>query len=296
LSDNPTPSLQVFSAAVAWLPPYAYTDRPVLGAISGQRATLLVDAGNSEAHARWFMSELATLRRAPARYTALTHWHWDHVFGASTLNLPLIAHFETHRRLVEMAGLDWSDAALDERVQSGIEIEFCRDRMKRELPDRSGLVIQVPDILIRTQLTLDLGGITCQILPVGGDHSSDSTVMYVPEERFMFIGDCLSEDYYSGHLSYTTAKLFPLLNELLGREVDFYLEGHAPAPIPRQQMEADARFLRKIGETVDRIGLDRPRVLETLPGVLGQALDATALEVADAFLAGLAKTQRCRLG
>ena len=54
-------------------------------------------------HARLFLDELARSGRAPARFLALTHWHWDHVFGIAELNLPTIAQRETHQRVAEMA-------------------------------------------------------------------------------------------------------------------------------------------------------------------------------------------------
>lgn len=288
VSAIPT-QLNSISAHVVWLAPYPPTDRPVLGAVSGEHGTLLVDAGNSAAHARLFLSEFARLGRAPARFLALTHWHWDHVFGADEIDLPTFAHPETRRKLAEMAHMDWRDAALDRRVKEGSEIAFCRDRMKMELPDRSRLVIRLPEIIVSSRVTLDLGGVSCQIEPVGGDHSPDSMIVSVPEDRVMFIGDCLGEDLYSGPPSYTTAKLFPLLDRLLSEDVDFYLEGHAPQPVSRQEMEEEASFLRKVGQTVDRLGPDRALVLETLPAMMDAPLDADTIEVADAFLSGLQK-------
>ncbi|GAB4428720.1 MAG: hypothetical protein Fur0044_26540 [Anaerolineae bacterium] len=48
----PLLGLQKLNRHVYWLPPDDRTDRPILGAITGERATLLVDAGNSPAHAQ----------------------------------------------------------------------------------------------------------------------------------------------------------------------------------------------------------------------------------------------------
>lgn len=31
---------------------------------------------------------------------------------------------------------------------------------------------------------LDLGGITCEMIKIGGCHSDDSTIFYVPEEKY----------------------------------------------------------------------------------------------------------------
>ena len=91
---------------VHWLSADLSTDRPVLGAISGETATLIVDAGNSPVHAALFLQELARLQLAPLKYLVLTHWHWDHVLWDVTINLPTFAHIETKRIVVEMAHLD----------------------------------------------------------------------------------------------------------------------------------------------------------------------------------------------
>ena len=152
--------LNQLSRHVYWLPPDSRTDRPVLGVVSGSNATLLVDAGNSPAHANLLLAEITRLRLPPPAFLVLTHWHWDHIFGAHTLDLPTIASLETRRIVTQMAQLDWSDKALDRRVAEGSEIDFCRTMMKAELPDRSQLVIKPPEIGFTGQIELDLGGVT----------------------------------------------------------------------------------------------------------------------------------------
>ena len=274
---------------VHWLSADSSTDRPVLGAISGESATLIVDAGNSPAHAALFLQELAQLQLAPLKYLVLTHWHWDHVFGTQAINLPSFAHVETKRIVTEMAHMDWSDRALDRRVEEGSEIVFCRDNIQKEMPDRRGLVIRPPEISFDCPIELDLGGVTCQIVPVGGDHDIGSTVVCVAEDKVLFLGDCLSEDYYSGPPSYTTRNLFPLIQRVLGLDADIFLGGHATQPMSRAEMEADLNEMKAIGLEVERIVLDREAVMTALPGVLGAPLNEDQVEVADSFLAGLRK-------
>ena len=112
--------------------------------VVGRRRTLVVDAGASPAHAEALLQEIARAGLDAPTLLAITHWHWDHVFGMATLNLLSLAHTETRRMLTTMAQWDWSDEALDRRVEEGVEIAFCRDMMKKELPDRSALVLEAP--------------------------------------------------------------------------------------------------------------------------------------------------------
>ncbi|GIK37786.1 MAG: Zn-dependent hydrolase [Chloroflexota bacterium] len=274
--------LNQISPHVYWLPPDSTTDRPVLGVVAGERSTLLVDAGNSPAHARLFLAEVARLPVALPQFLVLTHWHWDHIFGAATIGLPTLAHQETRRRLVEMAGWDWSDAALDKRVAAGVEIEFCRDMIKAELPDRSDLILRPPDIAFTRQVELDLGGISAQLIHVGGDHAPDSIIVFIPEERVVFMSDCLAPDLYHPPRRYTPRRLFPLMDQLLRCEADFYLMGHNPEPVSRAELETYTSRLRLIGQLVERLGPNRAAILAELG-----RFDQDDEEDLDCFLAGL---------
>lgn len=269
-----------------WLSPDSTTDRPTLGAIVGRRGTLIVDAGNSPAHAEVLLSELSRLSATPS-FVALTHWHWDHVFGTAALDLPTFAYEETRRIVAEMAAQDWSDAALDARVAAGVEIEFCRDMIKAELPDRSDLVIRPPEISFRDAIELDLGGVTCRIVHVGGDHAADSAVVYVPEDRIVFLGDCLYPAIYAPARHYTTAKLLPLLDRLLSFDAECYLAGHHLQPMTRAEIQAEAALLRTIGGVVDEHGADREAILAALPEALAEPLNEDHIDIVGEFLAGL---------
>jgi len=279
--------LHRLSEHIYTLPPDDATDRPVLGAVVGQRATLVVEAGNSPAHARLLLTGLARLGIRPPSYVVLTHWHWDHVFGASAFEAPVFAHRETKRKVEEQAGLEWSDAALDQRVTEGTEIAFCRDMFKAEWPDRTELQIRPPDVAFDSRLEFDLGGVSCRVQHVGGDHSADSSVVFVPEDGVLFLGDCLSEDLYHNPPDYTVQKLFPLLDALLIFDAGRYVLAHDLAPLPRAEMAALAERLKFIGRTVERLGDQRERIVQQLEAAAGGAPDEESLAMVDAFLAGL---------
>jgi glyoxylase-like metal-dependent hydrolase (beta-lactamase superfamily II) len=186
-----------------------------------------------------------------------------------------------------MSRFDWSDEALDQRVREGLEIEFCRDMLKLELPDRSNLVIRPPDIAFKDELTVHLGDIICQLIHVGGDHAHDSTVAFVPEDRLMFLGDCIYDDLHHGPRRVTTKKLLPLYQRLLSYNADYYLPSHHSEPVTRQALAEECALLTKIGQTVERLGDNRESILAALPQALGCPLEADHVEIADAFLAGL---------
>ena len=285
-----TPKLHQSTEHVVWLAPDDRTDRPIIGAVAGTRGTLIVEAGNSPAHLKLFLNEFAMLGLAPPRFLTATHWHWDHVFGASALDVPFMSHRETRDVVAHMATLDWSDEALDRRVREGSEIEFCRDMMKKEFSEteRLALEIRVPDIAFATQVELDLGGVTCQIVNVGGDHGADNSVVYVPEDKLLFAGDCTAENYYQPPVHYTSEKLFPLLDRLLAFDVELYLFGHNSEVVGREEMCAYAERLKIIGKTVEHLGGQREAIMAELLTLLASELSEDDLESMSSFIAGLA--------
>ena len=274
------------TAHVYWLSPDGTTDRPVLGVVTGANGSLVVDAGNSPAHARVLLDHMAAAGLPAPRFLALTHWHWDHWFGAAAFDVPAIAHAATRRILVEQAAWNWSDAALDARVEQGIEIAFCRDMLKAELPDRRDLVLRAPDVAFTGELTIDLGGVTCRLLHVGGDHAADSVIVHVPEEGIVFLGDCRYDDIYHAPPRLTAATIRSLYDRLLALDAAWYLGGHEPEPIARAALVAESELVRCISAAIDHLGAQREAVLAALRGQAGSPLDEDSVAIADALLAG----------
>lgn len=280
--------LSSHSPRVFWSPPDAERDRPVLGALAGETALLVVDTGASPNHARQFLAGLREVSHVPPRWAALTHWHWDHVFGTATMGLPTIAHVETRRRMLEMAHLDWRDHALDGRVAAGNELAFIADHLKIEMTngERAALSIAIPEITFTGQAAVDLGGLTAQMMHVGGDHSADCSVIFSPEERVAFLGDCFYGGFIGVENFYTLPRLLPLLDVLESLPAEFYFRGHEPDPIPRASFLREVEQIRRISELVENTR-DRKKILLRLPDLLGEPVNEDHLYTVNALLRGL---------
>jgi glyoxylase-like metal-dependent hydrolase (beta-lactamase superfamily II) len=283
--------LRRITQRVSYLPADDTTDRPNLVVVAGSDASLVVDAGNSAAHASLLLQAISQQASPPLRYVVLTHWHWDHVFGLASLDVPAFAHVETRRQVAHQAALDWSDSALDQRVADGTEAAFCRDMIKLELPCRAGLVIRPPEVTYRDGLEVHLGGVTVKVVHVGGDHGADSSVVYVPEERALILGDCLGADLYGGPPAYTQAELFPLLDKLSAFEAEWYLSGHG-RPNSRDALQDYVQPLRVVGELVARYGRDRERIAVGFEQQIGRPMNDDDWWDAGAFMAGLERQGR----
>jgi len=247
-------TFQPVTPHVDWFTPDDRTDRPALGAVHGSAGTLLVEGGASVAHLTSFIRELDRRGRPPAVAIALTHWHWDHSFGSAAARVPVAGHRETARELGLQAGYDWSDAALDQRVADGLEIDFCRDMMKLEIPDRADLEIVVPSVVFDERHAFHLGGVTAVVEHVGGDHAADSCIVFVPEDGVIFLGDCLYQRLHEPP-EYLTITGVRNLTDRLGRfDVSWAIEGHAETIQDAAAFQERLAQLRRAADLVEAHG------------------------------------------
>ncbi|WP_312114106.1 MBL fold metallo-hydrolase [Brevibacillus reuszeri] len=272
---------------VLYLPASHETDRPILAAISGTSRTLIMDAGNSPAHAALFLRGLSVYDLPRTELVALTHWHWDHIFGLSQMNLPAIAHVRTKFEMEKLAEMAWSDAALDQRVEEGIEISFCADMIKKELPGllRNEISIVPPTLVFEDRLEIDLGQVTCILQHVGGDHAQDSIVLYVKETKTLFLGDCLAPDIYTRDWNYSPAAFLELLSKIEAFDADTYVESHS-APMPKSQFQREMNEMKQMAQAVMQNRGDKNAVHAHLTEAFNREWTQTDVELLDYFLNG----------
>lgn len=251
IEDEVNYMLKKLSNRVHYMPHYSETDRPALGLICGDNFSVIVDAGNSPAHAKDFLNLVEKMDIAPVKFVVITHWHWDHIFGIKTMDLLTISHEETKKKIDYLKTLNWDDASLDARVETGEEIEFCSDMIKREMPTREHLELQLPDITFDHKVEMDLGGVTCVVEHVGGVHAHDSSIIYIPYEKIMFLADCVYQDFYSGEWSYNLDELHKLLEKIKKYDTNWYVLGHQD-PKTHAEMWNFFEDLTSIGEIVDQ--------------------------------------------
>ena len=160
------------------------------------------------------------------------------------MDMPSIANFMTYDKVKELQELSWEDKELDERVEAGIEIPFCADAIKLELGSKRKVIIPDPTIIFEKRIKLNLGGVTCIIEHVGGDHSPDSNLLYIPEEKMLFLGDCLYANMYAEKWHYTIEKMCKLLKKIEGYDAEMYFLSHHPAPLTKDEFASFVSLLK----------------------------------------------------
>jgi glyoxylase-like metal-dependent hydrolase (beta-lactamase superfamily II) len=280
--------LQQISNRIYYLPPYQETDRPVLGAIVGDDKTVLIDAGNSSKHAKLFLHQLDE-QQIKGDWLVLTHWHWDHVFGMCEMGMPTISHVMTHHEIKQLQQLSWKDSALDQRVEDGIEIPFCADAMKKELGDDRTIHLPDPDIAFEGQMKLYLGGVTCVMEHVGGDHSSDSIIVYVPEEKVLFLGDCLYANLYAEKWNYTIETTLQLIEKIEKYDVETVFLSHHHAPFNKAEFNSFIQFLKSTAHLTVKHEGNREAIAVELSKQLQRDLNELEIETVGFFVNGFSE-------
>lgn len=201
-------------------------DRPRLGYIKGSKFNIMIDAGNSPAHFNSFKHECQLLGLNQPDFILLTHWHWDHVFGLFGTSIPTICSTLTQDKLIEMSHWKWDDESMKNRLETNEDIEFCDINMRIEYSNPLDIKVRKADIFYDTELRIDLGDRTCIIKRVDNDHAVDSSVIYIPEDKVLFIGDIISPDYHHGEPYYTKNKYDHLIKELFDFDFEYAVHGH----------------------------------------------------------------------
>jgi glyoxylase-like metal-dependent hydrolase (beta-lactamase superfamily II) len=249
--------LHQVSDHVWWYTPDSRTDRASMALVMGDEGRLMLELGASPAHTREFLRAL-TDQGVPLPTSAiLTHWHWDHSFGMEALDIPFAAQRETAKVIQRMSGYDYSDDGLDDLVKRGIEVDFTRDHMVIELDNtqRRNLKLGQPDFIFDEAHHYDLGSATCEVVHVGGDHSADSVVMYIPEDKVLFLGDCFYYTVYEEPNHYTK-EVLTLIEKLESFGAEHYIEGHSNQITPAHEMEQWFSIIKGIFKLIDQHGFE----------------------------------------
>jgi len=227
--------------------PVSETDRPIVAVITGDERSLVIDAGNSSQHAALFLDEVEKHGLRRPDLVVLTHWHWDHIFGMKQMAVPTIATNRTVEEMQKIVDYEWSDEALEERIHQGIEIPFCADAIKLEFGKDRDIEVILPTIRFTGELEINLGGVTCLLRQVENDHSPGSALVYIPEERVLFLGDAMYADIFSDKWNYTVNQTTRLLDTIAEYEADYYVWSHGEA-MAKDAFEQEVHVFRQIIE------------------------------------------------
>ncbi len=281
--------LKLLTPHVYWLPPKKETCRPALGAVSGQQSLLMVDAGNSPAHASEFLEGLHRCILPVPSYLFLTHWRWEHVFGSPVVEALLVASNHTSEHLRETARLDWRDKALDQRVEDGLEADFYRNCLKTEMSnvERGRIKLHLPDISFSQSMDILLENVTCRLIALGDEQTAEASLLYIPGDEVIFLGESLGDVNSCAPHSATPNRFMAMLDKILELPAQIYICSQRSQPLSRAELETEIAMIKKIGKAALDSQGSRPAAISQLKKDWGASLPQDVEAHLDAFLTAM---------
>jgi glyoxylase-like metal-dependent hydrolase (beta-lactamase superfamily II) len=154
------------------------------GLVIGAGRALLVDAGSSLAEGAWLRAQARRLTGGPVTHLALTHPHFDHVFGA--------AEFAE----AQVYAAEGSYVLFDgERGRAELRADAVRNGLAARAADEAAAALVRPgrEVCGRTGLVLG-DGREVLLADVGPAHTGHDLAVVVPGDRpVVFCGDLVEE-------------------------------------------------------------------------------------------------------
>lgn len=201
--------------------------QPNVGIIKLDTQTIVIDAGNGPRHARQVMAAMAGMRFAPIETIIYTHNHWDHTFGANTINpTRIIAHDANITYMQQYAGIDWSPTHIREMQQYPTPETATFRTALTAITDWRDFTICMPTMTFSNTLTLHIDDITLELQHVGGRHADDSIIVKIPEAGVVFLGDCYYPEPMFRRAEGDIDLDLNMLDEIADDAYNIYLDGH----------------------------------------------------------------------
>ncbi|GAB2943218.1 MBL fold metallo-hydrolase [Nonomuraea fastidiosa] len=209
------------------------------GLIVGETGTLLVDTAATEARARRLKDSVSRIAGGPPRVVVNTHHHSDHTFGNFVFaqDSLVLAH---ERCREEMAASGFGLCGLFPGVEWG------------------DLALALPEATYQDRLTLHLGGLRAELIhPPVPAHTTNDTVVWVPERRVLFTGDVVMSGVTPFCLMGSIDGSLRALEWLRTLDAAVIVAGHGQVAGPEVLDEAEAylRWVREVAAEGVRAGL-----------------------------------------
>jgi glyoxylase-like metal-dependent hydrolase (beta-lactamase superfamily II) len=150
---------------------------PNIAIVVGSRATLVVDTGLGAKNGATAARVAAKLAPNNTRlFLTTTHFHPEHAAGEPG--------FPAGTILIRDAV---QQQEMEQHGQEMIAMFSGRSAQNKEL--LAGVVLRPPDVTFSQEATIDLGGVTAQLLWFGGAHTKGDELTFVEPDRTLVSGD-----------------------------------------------------------------------------------------------------------
>ena len=145
--------------------------------IETDEGIVLVDAGRFLSQARYALDEILAVNK-PILGILITHPHTDHYGG-----LPVFAEAAIDNVPIYASQITYDDLKTD--AQGFIE---ARNELHgNDFPNKD--TIPLPNHIVETRDTIELGGLTFEVIDLPDNETITTTLYYLPQQNALFTGD-----------------------------------------------------------------------------------------------------------
>jgi glyoxylase-like metal-dependent hydrolase (beta-lactamase superfamily II) len=207
--------------------------------VVGDSGVLIADGQGSPAATRTMLEQIRTVTSLPVRWYVVGSDHGDHTAGNSELpgGITYVVHEISRAQLVR----DSAAAASGGRGRAG-------------QPPR--VVIVPPRAMTGDRQSLDLGGITVDVLFLGRAHTGGDLMVHLPREKILFMSEAYLNRVFPAMRSAYPDEWVTMLGRALAMDVTRYVPGHGfieePA-VSREELVAYRQALVAVIAEVTRL-------------------------------------------
>lgn len=189
------------------------------GFLVGRTRAAAIDACATEARTRALLAAIGEVTPAPVRTLVNTHHHGDHTHGNSLFDDATIVAHERTREEILAEGKPGTSAL----IRSGTW----------EPVDWGELQVAPPFLTYQTGVDLWVDDLRCEIRHVGTPaHSTNDSVVWIPERRVLFAGDLLFNGGTPFLLAGSVAGAVEAVAALRDLGAETVVPGHGPVTGP----------------------------------------------------------------
>jgi glyoxylase-like metal-dependent hydrolase (beta-lactamase superfamily II) len=247
---------QVADAVWAWLAPDGSWGRSNAGIVAGADASLLVDTLFDLRLTSDMLTAMSTITNArPITDLVNTHANGDHCYGNQLLGDSVRIH-AAPEAIHEMHELSPQTLAGFVAADLGPTLTPYLRRIFGQF-HFDDVSLRAPDRPVTDTTTLEVGGRSVRVIPLGPAHTHGDVVVWVPDAGVLFAGDLLFIDGTPIMWAGPTASWISACDTMLGLDPAVVIPGHGPAT-DASGIRAVRDYLGHIGDKV-RTGIDAGR-------------------------------------
>lgn len=185
-------------------------------AVTSNDGVLVLDANGTPAAARAVIAEIRKITDKPVKYLVISHWHWDHWYGAEAYKeafpeVRIIAQ-ERERRIMLGPSQEFNKNFLERDLPGYVESlrkKVGEEEAKTPVPEGLAKVkaiyevdrffleqkknarLVMADQTYADEMTIYLGEREIRVMNFGRAVTPGTTAVYLPKERLALIGDLI---------------------------------------------------------------------------------------------------------